>query len=141
MNNSWHTNFKASQEGILTFKYSLRTHNQFEYLTAYKFGIESSQPLYIIYEESTIKKYSPTIKLDSTSSLVVTMLKPSKDKNNLMVRIFNPTDKTGSSYIRWEGMNKPLFFLSNGDEEEKEQIENKIALSPFEAVTLKIREK
>jgi len=141
MNNSWHTNFKASQEGVLTFKYSLQAHNQFDYLSAYKFGVESSQPLHIIYGEGTLETYLPAIKLDSASSLVVTMIKPSKDKNGLIVRIFNPTDKTGTSYISREGMTKSLFLLSNGDEEEKEQIENKITLNPFAAVTLKIREK
>jgi alpha-mannosidase len=141
MNNSWHTNFKASQEGVSTFKYSLRVHEQFDYLSAYKFGIESSQPLHIIYGDNIIKEYSPVVGLDSATSLVVTTMKPSEDKNSLIIRIFNPTDKTNSSYLSWVGMNKPVFFLSSGDEEEKEEIGNKITLNPFEAVTLKIREK
>ena len=139
MNNSWHTNFKASQEGVVSFKYSIQAHSQFDYLSAYKFGVESSQPLHIIYNDDTVKKYYQTIELDSTSSLVITMMKPSED-GNLMVRIFNPTDKTDSSNIR-VGTNEYLLYLSSGDEEEKEQIGNKITLNPFEVVTLKIKEK
>ncbi len=78
MNNSWHTNFKASQEGIVTFKYFLKPHDNFDYLSAYKFGVDNSQPLQVIYSDKVIKNYSPLIKLDSTSSLVVTMLYPAR---------------------------------------------------------------
>jgi hypothetical protein len=141
MNNSWHTNFKASQEGTSVFRYALKTHNQFDHLSAYKFGVESSQPLHIIYNDNAIRNFSHTITLDSTSSLVITVIRPAKNGKDLIARIFNPSDKTGSSQINWKGNGKSLFFLSNGDEEEKELIENKITLAPFEVITIKICEK
>ncbi len=90
LNNSWHTNFKASQEGIITLKYALKPHRQFDFRSAYKFGEESFQPFHIIYNDDAIKNYSPAIKLDSNSTLVITMIKPSKDLIGLMVRIYNP---------------------------------------------------
>lgn len=139
MNNSWHTNFKASQEGVVSFKYSIKAHNQFDYLSAYKFGVENSQPLHIIYNDDTIKKYFQILELDPITSLVITTIKPSED-GNLIVRIFNPTDKTDSTEIIRKDTNKAKFYLGNGDEEEKEQIENIIILNPFEVVTLKIED-
>ncbi len=58
-----------------------------------------------------------------------------------MVRIFNPTKKTSSSLLSWTGNTTPNYFLSNGDEEEVKEISNKIELSPFEVITIKIKEK
>lgn len=141
MNNSWHTNYKASQEGVALFRYFLKPHNQFDYLDNYKFGIESSQPLRIIYSKSTIRDYNQTVKLDSASSLVVSILYPSRDGTGTMIRIFNPTDKEGSSHLTWMKKSKPKFFLSNGDEEEIREIGNDIKLGPFEVMTIKIKER
>ena len=140
MNNSWHTNFKASQEGITSFSYALKVHNQFNNLSAYKFGVENSQPLHIIYNDNTIKRYSPVVMLDSTSSLVITRIKPSED-GNLIVRVFNPTKKSASTNLITKSIDRTEFYLSNGDEEEIEQINNRITLDPFELVTLKLRTK
>ncbi len=139
MNNSWHTNFKASQEGLVTFKYYLNAHNQFDYLSAYKFGVENSQPLQVIYSDKVIKNYSPLFKLDSASSLVVTMIYPARDGYGLMVRIFNPTEKESSSDINFERNKTAQIYLSNGDEEEIQKISDKISLDPFEVITLKIK--
>jgi len=139
MNNSWHTNFKASQEGLTSFKYVLKAHNEFDYLSAYKFGVESSQPLHIIYNDNTIKNYSQVIKPDPASSLVITMLKPAND-GNLMMRIFNPADKPVSSGLSFEPDDVSV-FLSNGDESEQNEINNSVNLNPFEVITVKIKRK
>lgn len=140
MNNSWHTNFKASQEGKVSFKYAVKLHNKFNYASAYRFGVENSQPLLVCYNDDIIKKYSQIIELDPNSSIVITAIRPSED-GNLIVRIFNPSDKTDSTDILAKDINNVELYLSNGDEEEKGRIENKISLSPFEVVTLKIKYK
>ncbi len=137
MNNSWHTNFKASQEGVTAFKYSLQLHNHFDYLSAYKFGVENSQPIQLIFNDELTKNYSPLVKLDLNSNLVITAIKPTFDGKGYMIRIFNPTDKTGSSSLYWQGEAPSKMFISNGDEEETEQAGNQILLKPFEVVTIK----
>ena len=78
--------------------------------------------------------------LDSTSSLVITRIKPSED-GNLIVRVFNPTKKSASTNLITKSIDRTEFYLSNGDEEEIEQINNRITLDPFELVTLKLRTK
>jgi len=140
MNNSWHTNFKASQEGITTFKYSLQLHDKFDYLSAYKFGIENSQPLQIIFNDAALKNYSQLVNLDAASSLVITTIKPTFDKNGFMIRIFNPTDKSSSSKMRLQGKSTAKVFISNGDEEELEQVKDQIQIKPFEVITFKVNE-
>ncbi|RJP63864.1 MAG: hypothetical protein C4539_15395 [Ignavibacteriales bacterium] len=140
MNNSWHTNFKASQEGVTSFKYSLKAHNQFDYLSAYKFGVESSQPLLIVFNDEVTKNYEQLFKPDENSSLVVTNVKPTYTKNGYIIRIFNPTDKTSSSGFSYKGTTEAKVFLSNGDEEELQEIQNQIQLKAFEVITIKVKE-
>lgn len=49
MNNYWHTNYKADQEGQVTFDVYLRFANQpYEARLARKFGIETTQPLIVV---------------------------------------------------------------------------------------------
>jgi hypothetical protein len=41
MNNYWNTNYKADQEGPVTFSYSIRPHTAFDATEAAKFGVEA----------------------------------------------------------------------------------------------------
>ncbi|MEJ2617155.1 MAG: glycoside hydrolase family 38 C-terminal domain-containing protein, partial [Ignavibacteriaceae bacterium] len=141
MNNSWHTNYKASQEGVASFRYFLKPHNKFDYLANYKFGVESSQPLRIIYDNNTINNYNQTVKLDPASSIVISVIYPSRDGTGTIIRVFNPTDKSSSSHITWLRNSNVKFFLSDGDEEEKQGINDNIKLGPFEVMTIKIKER
>jgi alpha-mannosidase len=45
MNNYWHTNYKATQEGKVTFNFYLRFHNAFDLAGAERFAAEATQPL------------------------------------------------------------------------------------------------
>ena len=45
LNNYWHTNFKADQEGPITFDLFLRMHGPFKLEEARRFGLEMTRPL------------------------------------------------------------------------------------------------
>lgn len=134
MNNSWHTNYKATQEGLFKARYSLKTHKKFDYLSAYKFGVENSQPLIVLpidNEENEINK----IVFDE--NIVVTSIKPSKDNKYLMIRLFNPSDKEITTHFI--GKNKfSECYISREDESIIEKITNDIILKPFDVITLKV---
>ena len=48
MNNHWHTNYRADQEGETTFRYYLRPHGAYDAVAAARFGIETTQPLIVV---------------------------------------------------------------------------------------------
>ncbi len=141
MNNSWHTNYRASQEGPASFRYFLKPHKRFDYLAAYKFGVECSQPLRIFYGRNAIRHYKGIVELDPASSVVLSVLYPSRDGKSIMMRIFNPTKKASTSGLIWKRNTVPEFFLSSGDEDEKQRINNTVRLDPFQVETIKITEK
>ncbi len=47
MNNYWHTNFKADQEGPVTFRYVIRPHGPWDGAEAERFGIGVRRPLLV----------------------------------------------------------------------------------------------
>jgi alpha-mannosidase len=136
MNNSWHTNYKAEQEGVATFKYAFQTHKQFDYSIAYRFGVEQSQPLLVSFSNHLVQMV-PLIKLEEKTKIVVTSIIPSRDGSGIMVRLYNPTNGKSSSKIKC-GNEKARLFLSSGDEKEIKQISSVISLSPFEVATIKV---
>jgi len=136
MNNSWHTNYKAEQEGIAKFRYSLQPHNEFDYLKAYRFGVEQSQPLIVTYSDKANDSNQFLI-LDENSSVVLTSLRQSRNGNGVIIRLYNPTDKVSSTSFMVMGM-KSISYLSNGDEKEIKEVSGTLEFGPFEVMTLKI---
>jgi len=137
MNNSWHTNYKAAQEGVSTFRYSLMPHKQFQYSSAYKFGVEQSQPLLVTYLKKK-NTFDGLIKLKDNSQIVITSLKPAKDKKGYIVRLYNPTQDSCELNLNCRNENTKV-FISNGDEEEVKPLNNNSVLAAFEVITLKIK--
>ena len=137
MNNSWHTNYKASQEGEMNAEYSMLPHGKFDYFSAYKFGVENSQPLIPVLSNNVAKNENSlfTIKGD----IVLTSLKPSRDKKFFMVRLFNPTKEKQSGTIEFQKGEAVEIFLSRADEANLGKISNRFELIPFEVLTLKIK--
>jgi hypothetical protein len=138
MNNSWHTNYKAAQDGITSFRYALYPHAKFDYLQAYHFGVEESQPLITIYSDGKRGNDLSLLQLDKNSKIVSTIYRPSRDGKSFMLRLFNPTNKTSTTVIKLNKLLEYKLFLSNGDEDEISEIKNRIELKPFEVMTIKI---
>ncbi|MCX6562012.1 MAG: hypothetical protein NTU60_00250, partial [Candidatus Aminicenantes bacterium] len=47
MNNYWHTNYKADQEGPVTLRYSIRPHGVYNSAEVVRFGLERTRPLVV----------------------------------------------------------------------------------------------
>lgn len=138
MNNSWGTNYRASQEGSVSFRYAILPHAGFDYLQSYKFGVEQSQPFILMYNAQNMKIESPLFRLDENSKIVLTLLEPSRDKKNLMIRLYNPTNVAAETNITWNGKAKHKLYLSNGDEDNISETTDKVELKPFEVKTSKV---
>ncbi|MHC1705989.1 MAG: glycoside hydrolase family 38 C-terminal domain-containing protein [Bacteroidales bacterium] len=89
MNNSWHTNFKADQEGEVVFQYVLSPHDGFSPVNAYRFGVEVSQPL--IWVPGISGGISPALpEIIPDERIVVTSVTPlNGNKNEFIYRFYN----------------------------------------------------
>jgi alpha-mannosidase len=101
MNNYWHTNYKADQEGPVTFAYSIRPHAAFDATEAAKFGTERRQPLIVSVSGSPGPLHLPLMELSSTK-VIVFSIKPVAAANSWLVHVYNPTAADQMAGLRWK---------------------------------------
>ena len=92
MNNYWHTNYKADQEGPVSFAYSIRPHGAFAAADAARFGIERRQPLIVAVGDASTPALSPVLRL-SSPEVMVSSLKPLAG-GSWLIYLYNPTGET-----------------------------------------------
>jgi len=131
MNNYWHTNYRAYQEGPVTFRYSLRLHGPFESAAAKRFGIECSQPLLPV----PVSGETPVCRFPAVAAsgdVIVTSIRPGKRMNSFVIRLFNAGEMP-------QEVGKPDFdrvWISDPSGVPLSEMPEKLELKGFEIVTL-----
>ncbi len=77
MNNHWHTNYRADQEGETVFHYAIRPHAEYDQTAAAHFGVESTEPL--LAAPAAGPAPAGSLVEISPGSIMITSLKPSTD--------------------------------------------------------------
>jgi alpha-mannosidase len=136
MNNHWHTNYKADQEGPTTFRYSIWPHRSYDPVAAQRFGIECSQPLVAVPARGAAPSSTPLVHLDSADVLVAS-LKPSEDRKAWIVRLFNPTGRAATTALRWGAIAPTAVWTSDLAEDRLAPVKGTVDVSPGAVVTLR----
>jgi alpha-mannosidase len=92
MNNYWHTNYKADQEGPTEFVYQLRPHGRFEELEAARFGLASRTPLIIVGSAAKINDRHLPFAI-RTEAVLLSMV-PRESGKAFLLFVYNPTSTT-----------------------------------------------
>ncbi len=136
MNNYWETNYKASQDGMTRFRYSLRPHLQFDQAAATQFATQCSQPL-IARPASRDRPVADSRLQVTGDGVVVTSLKPSDDGQALMVRLFNAGSEPAEATITWSDPVPARVTRSSPREELGKPLEGPVHLPALGIVTLR----
>ena len=136
MNNYWETNYKTSQEGPTTFRYSIEPHHSFDSGIAEKFGTEQSQPLIAVPVDKKTPIPDSIIKVEP-AGIVVTAFKPSSDGKARIVRLFNAGVKSEKVNITWAKPAPDTIWLSNLAEEQVSKVTEPIEMTAYDIVTLR----
>jgi alpha-mannosidase len=136
MNNHWHTNYKADQEGITRFQYSIQTHGAFDSAAAERFGIERSQPLHVRWATKSTPVPKPLLRVEPPEVLV-TSLRPSRDGKAIMVRLFNASDRRAAATLTWGESGSRKVSISNPFEEPGPEASNTIDLPGWGVTSLR----
>lgn len=115
MNNFWTTNYKASQSGAVSFRYTIVPHGVFDSAAAYRASADARYPLLVTSVNPKSRKPVPLLTVGSTaegsqggttnSALVVTSVRRTPDAGSLRVRLFN----AGTTPVRpsFDGRSSP----------------------------------
>jgi alpha-mannosidase len=137
MNNYWETNYKASQEGRVSFRYSLLPHGPFSPEAAKRNGFELSQPLIVVPVSDKAVPPGSLFNLDPTG-IVVTSIRSSRDGRALMVRLFNSAGRPEKAAFIWKRFKPGAVYLSSSYEDRIEEIELPLAVPAYGIRTLRL---
>ncbi|HWI58604.1 MAG TPA: glycosyl hydrolase-related protein, partial [Bacillota bacterium] len=135
MNNHWHTNYRAEQDGPTVFRYSLWPHKGFRTEEAARFGTACSQPL-IAVPATARPVPAPRLQVGS-SGVLVTALKPSADGKALIVRLFGASGKMERTKLNWSAPEPKQVWLSNPAEQALTKVRGSIEVQPWSILTLR----
>ncbi len=137
MNNYWTTNYRHDQEGLVTFRYAIAPHKDFDTGAATRFGIGRSQPLIVVPVDGSMPAHRPFVEVASQGA-VVTSLKPITNEDAWALRLFGASGQAEQASVRWGDGAPARIWRSNLDGAPTQRITEAVELLPFEMVTLRI---
>lgn len=136
INNYWHTNYTADQEGVSTLHYALFPHGAFNAANAYRAGVEQNQPL-LVRQSQEDDALSGSMFSISSPGVVVSSVLPSADRKALMVRLFNAGGRPDNFRIEWGTLKPKKVFYSSLYETEDAEAGKELSLPAFGILTLR----
>jgi alpha-mannosidase len=137
MNNHWHTNYRAYQEGPVTFRFVLRPHGQPDPAETTRFATGFSQPLLAIPAHGRPPSGVPRLQIDQPG-VVVTSFKPSDDGKAWILRLFGASGKDQNTRITWADPKPSQVWLTNTREKPIQPMAGAILVPAWDIVTLRI---
>lgn len=137
MNNHWGTNYRAWQEGPVTFRYALRPHRGADFAEANRFATGLSQSLVVVAAAEVSPSHEPLLRVEPTD-ILIQELKPSDDGKTWIVRLFNASGKTENVRMTWSHRARASNTVrSNLAEQSLEVLSNEFSMAASELVTVR----
>jgi alpha-mannosidase len=130
MNNYWHTNYKADQEGKVSFRYSICPHEGSFTSEVVQRAHEVLRPL-IAAECKSSSPNKKSLLLIEPDDLIVSNVKPIVEGNAWIVQLYNPSALRQKVRIKWNNPDHIITSMSNIFEEKIEALKDVIELPPF----------
>lgn len=120
MNNHWGTNYRAYQEGLVTFRYALWPHHEFNAAENSKYAIGLSQPLLV--EQASGQTPALSGIYPDQSEVIVTAFKPCDDGKGRLLTLFNSSAKAVKTKLVSRGNSFQHIWVSNVGEDKLQEI-------------------
>ncbi|HOD51391.1 MAG TPA: polysaccharide lyase family protein [Candidatus Hydrogenedentes bacterium] len=138
MNNYWETNYKASQEGVTTFRYAVLPHDgSFKEDRAMRFGVEASQPLVAVPVKPGGPAPEPFLRV-KPEHVLVTNLKPSDDGTGWIARLYAASTEPQTARLGGKVTSFGEMHGSNLNEEAQTALQDVVGVPPQGMVTVRV---
>jgi alpha-mannosidase len=135
MNNHWHTNYRAEQEGPNVFRFYLWPHDgAYAESDAARLAQECSQPILVFPARG---ETPPGSALTSVTGAQVTCFKPSEDGQAWIIRLFGTSAKTENVKLGWRDPQPTVTWLSDNSERPLRRIQDTVEVAPQDIVTVR----
>lgn len=99
LNNYWHTNYKADQQGPLVYRFVLRPHGGFDPVAVRRLGDEQDYPLLTVPAATSAPGLDAPFVVDG-DPIVVSSVRHADLGRSIVIRLYNPTAKPALTTIR-----------------------------------------
>jgi len=137
MNNYWHTNYKADQEGQVTLRYAVSPHLGSDPVTAKRLGLEASTPLVAVAADPAARAPRFPITVES-GSFVATSLRPAADGKAWILQLTNASDRPETLRLSGEAAGRGRVFLNDVDGTQGAALPASLEVPPSGILTLRI---
>jgi alpha-mannosidase len=134
MNNHWHTNYRAYQEGRTIFRYVLRPHGRPDLAEAARFATSLSQPL--LAANRIEPSHSSLLKV-SSKDVTVIALKPADSGDAFIVKLFGLGARDSTVKLSWADPEPRKIWLSDTSERRVHEIGAAVGVHAHGMVTLR----
>jgi alpha-mannosidase len=138
MNNYWHTNYKADQEGPVTIRYSIMPHGKYKPEEAVRFGREQREPLIVSAGVADMKIPASLFSVEPPEVLV-TSCKPIA--GGWLMQLYNASDKNHNVKINWNKSIRVSFYLSDSFENNSTEIKESFPMPAYSNRYIRINKK
>jgi alpha-mannosidase len=135
MNNHWHTNYRAEQEGPTVFRYLLWPHGAYDQAAAAAVALECGQGLVVGPARGEVPQ-EPRLRL-SDRDVFVTALKPSEDGCALIVRLFGASGRDAVTELTWSEPVPKSVWASDAGEKPLKPITGPVVVPAYGLVTIR----
>ena len=153
MNNYWHTNYKADQEGRVIFRYAVRPHLGFEAAAVRRAGMEAARPLIVVEardggerraaakkgaapERAAARPLGLPLTVEP-SAFAVTSLRPAADGMGIIMRVYNASGRPETLRLGGALAKTSEVYLSDPDESKREKVTRPLPVPAFGLLTLR----
>jgi hypothetical protein len=138
LNNYWHTNYKADQEGPIVFRYAVEPHAGNDLGAAKRIGLDAERPLLTAPSAAALRGADPILRIGSPD-IVVTSLRPSRDGRAFMARLYNAALRPVQTTVAGRSGTTPS--RSDPDERPGAALRGPLLFAPSEIITLRIEKR
>jgi len=136
MNNHWGTNYRAYQEGPVTFRFAVAAHAAYDPAGATRLATGLSQPLLALPVSPAVPSGRARLRL-TNDRVVATAFKASDDGKGWILRLYNVSDKEQQVGVEWDDPRPQHVFLSGTSEARGAEVSGALALPAWGMVTLR----
>jgi alpha-mannosidase len=136
MNNSWGTNYKASQSGKVEFRYSIIPMEPYSH-EAKQRGVEIAQPLVAVVSDNA-SPYKTLFSVKGNNKIAVSTIRPSKDQKGYLVRLVNLSPQPVHSSFEWGALKPAKVSACDNEERGNKPASASFWMKPYGTTTWKI---
>ena len=136
LNNHWETNYRAYQDGIITFRYALQPHAAFDPVASTQLATGLVQPLIVVPAAGAADTAS-LLRL-SSPALVVLALRPSADGKAWIVTLFNPGNEAATTRLQWAAPVNEAYYSNTGEAALSRVADGLVQVAGRDVVTVRV---